>query len=82
MIKAIDKIFCTSCGLCVDLCQMDVIRFNQEGKVYIAYQGDCCHCLECYFNCPYEAIKMTPGVPKKFDINLRWRSITDALTKK
>ncbi|MBW1769056.1 MAG: 4Fe-4S binding protein [Deltaproteobacteria bacterium] len=41
MIRTIDESSCTNCGLCVDICQMDVIRIDADGKVYIAYAEDC-----------------------------------------
>ena len=81
MIKAIDETFCNGCGLCVSLCQMDVIRLK-DGKAYIAYPGDCCHCLECFCYCPVEAITMAPGVPKRFNLNTRWQQVKDALNLK
>ena len=81
MIKAIDELSCTNCGLCVNLCHSDVLRFNQDGKVHIAYPGDCHHCLECVFHCPYDAIIMGPGMPKKFNIIYRWQRIKDVLQK-
>ena len=81
MIKAIDESFCTGCGLCVDICQMDVFRLGQ-GKAHIAYPGDCCHCMQCVLICPLEAITLTPGAPKKFDINLRWQRLKEALNVK
>ena len=82
MISALDELFCTSCGVCVDVCQMDVFRINPEGKVYIAYPGDCFDCLECVFACPYDAIVMVKGVPKKYNPGLRWKRIKDALNVK
>ena len=82
MIKSIDEVFCTNCGVCVDACQSDVLRFNQDGKVYIAYPDDCCHCLECAFLCPFDAITVAPGVPKKFSINYRWELVKNALNVK
>ncbi len=81
MIKAIDESFCTSCGLCVDICQMDVLRLDQ-GKAHIAYPRDCCNCMQCVFACPLEAITAVPGAPKKFDINFRWQQIKAALNVK
>ncbi|MFC2044880.1 ATP-binding protein [Chloroflexota bacterium] len=80
MIKAIDESFCTGCGLCVDACQMDVLSLRDR-KAYIAYAGDCCHCMWCLFICPFDAITLSPGIPKKFDMNLRWQAISDVLVK-
>ena len=81
MIKAIDESFCIGCGLCVAVCQPDVLRLS-EGKAHITYPGDCCNCLQCVFACPVEAITVTPAVPKKFDILFRWQQIKNDLKVK
>ena len=81
MIKKIDDLLCIHCGLCEDVCSTDVFR-RKDGKVSIAYPDDCCNCMECLFICPTEAIILTPGVPKKFDVRLRWMQIKDALNVK
>ena len=82
MIKVIDETFCIGCGLCVNVCQMDVLRLR-DGKAYIAYPGDCDHCLECFCYCPTEAITMGPtAVPKRFDASVRWQQVKDALNLK
>ena len=81
MIKAIDETFCTGCGLCVSLCQLDVLRLR-EGKAHIVYPGDCCHCMECFVYCPTEAVTLTPGIPKKFNLNTRWEATKETLNLK
>ena len=78
MIKSIDKVTCTNCGLCEDVCPMDVFR-TKRGKVYIAYQNDCCHCLQCMFVCPADAVTFTTGMPKKFDMSCRWPRIKEMM---
>jgi len=80
MIKAIDELACTNCGICVDVCQVDVLRINEEGKVYIAYQGDCFDCLECSYLCPFDAIIMSEGVPKVYNPGLKWKRIQEDLS--
>lgn len=54
-IKEIDPYRCIGCGVCVQSCMNDVIRFRR-GKAIIAYQEDCSTCLACEFDCPREAI--------------------------
>lgn len=81
MIKAIDQLSCLNCGLCDDVCPMDVFG-RRNGKVYIAYMGDCCNCMGCLYICPVEAIVVTPGVPKKFSRTYRWELIKTALKVK
>jgi len=81
MIKAIDELACTNCGICVDVCQVDVLRINEDGKVYIAYPGDCFDCMECLSLCPFDAIIITGGVPKIYNPGLMWKRIQDALSE-
>jgi NAD-dependent dihydropyrimidine dehydrogenase PreA subunit len=78
MIKGIDKILCINCGLCEDICPTDVFR-RKNRKIYIAYQDDCCNCMDCFFVCPTEAITLAAGVPRKFDVRLRWKQIKEGL---
>ena len=78
MIKSIDELVCRNCGLCEDICPMDVFR-RKSGKVYIAYPGDCYNCMGCLYICPVEAIIFTPGLPQKFNSRLRWERIKAAL---
>ncbi len=79
MIKEIDQLLCINCGLCDNVCPTDVLRRIDE-KVQIVYPDDCCHCMECLFICPTEAIVLTPEVPKKFNASLRWEQIKAALS--
>ena len=73
MIRTIDEANCTNCGLCVDICQMDVIRMKQpDGKVYIAYAEDCFNCRDCEFLCPYLAITVEDAMPAKFNLGMLW----------
>ncbi|MFC1901439.1 ferredoxin family protein [Chloroflexota bacterium] len=64
MITEIDNTKCTGCGICVDLCNMDVLRLDtSKGKAYIAYHEDCMTCFECALRCPEGAVKVSfdPG---------------------
>ena len=78
MIKSIDEITCTNCGLCEDICPMDVFR-TKRGKVYIAYQNDCCNCMQCMYVCPVEAITLTTGIAKKYDMVRSWLLIKETM---
>lgn len=80
MIQSIDEGLCIQCGLCENVCQTDVFR-RKDGKVYIMYPGDCVNCMDCFFICPTEAIVLTPGVPDKANVVLRWKRIKEALAK-
>lgn len=58
-IKNIDYKKCTSCGLCMKICPMDV--FRETGTIlYIAYPKDCMVCQMCVIHCPGDAIHVTP----------------------
>jgi NAD-dependent dihydropyrimidine dehydrogenase PreA subunit len=60
-IRKIDYELCTGCGLCVESCQTDVLRLDEEReKAYIAYLRDCQSCYFCEYSCPEEAIYVTP----------------------
>lgn len=79
MIKKIDAYLCTGCGLCEKVCQMDVFRKNEEGKMSIAYQVDCCLCLECKFVCPTDAIEFVFGVATKYDMSGEWAKMKELM---
>ena len=80
MIQSINEDLCIQCGLCENLCQTDVFRRKDE-KVFIAYPGDCVDCMACLFSCPTDAIVLTPGVPDKANVVLRWKRTKEVLTK-
>lgn len=49
---------CNHCGLCVEMCPMDVLRLG-PGKVPIMrYLDDCWYCDVCVAVCPRKAIVM------------------------
>ncbi len=60
-IEKIDPELCTRCGLCSEICPMDVIRMdNTTGSPIIRYPEDCSNCGKCEQNCPMEAIYVSP----------------------
>lgn len=70
-ISKIDMDLCVGCGMCVNFCSVDVIRFDAEKKQpVIAYEEDCMLCCMCEVRCPTKAITITPE--KKFDYLLAW----------
>jgi NAD-dependent dihydropyrimidine dehydrogenase PreA subunit len=53
----IEPELCKGCGLCIDACPPDVIkfheRFNSKGYHYAYYTGeDCTGCGVCFYACP------------------------------
>ena len=69
----LDSEECTSCGLCVDRCQMDAIEETDEA--YEIVDGRCIGCGLCVAECPTDAISMEakPGTqppPATFDETL------------
>ena len=58
MISNIDTAKCSGCGICVEICIMDVIRLDEENKAYIAYPDDCQQCYQCELECPEKAVEV------------------------
>lgn len=57
-IVEINKAACTGCGICVETCPTDVLRLDEQGMAYPAYEVDCQGCFICQWDCAYEAIRV------------------------
>ena len=69
-IESINKEICTGCGLCVNVCPMDVIRMDKElEKAVIQYPDDCMLCEFCALDCPEAAITITPEKNSKLMVS-------------
>ena len=55
----IDPERCNKCGICVDMCPMDVLHFGRKGYPSMRYRDDCWYCDVCTFMCPRQAVTMT-----------------------
>jgi len=58
----VDRDKCNKCGICIDMCPMDVLHFESKGYPYMKYRDDCWYCEVCTFLCPRKAITM-PELP-------------------
>ena len=47
---------CTKCRKCYDLCPLDIISLDEEGKPYVKYPDECQLCFICQVECPEQAI--------------------------
>ena len=57
----IDEDMCTSCKMCVNVCYVDVIRWDaEEERPVVAYPEDCAWCLFCEAHCPVDCIEVIP----------------------
>lgn len=57
----IDNNKCVRCGLCVQICPMDILRMKStedEKHVEVAYPEECWHCRACAIDCPQQAITL------------------------
>lgn len=80
MIKAINEIACTGCGLCEKICPADLFRLdNKSQKMKIVYPADCCNCLQCRYICPVDAISFTRAEPKKINMDGEWPKIKELM---
>ncbi len=48
---------CISCGRCVEVCPLDTLRLDEQGKPYDKY-NECWYCGCCEQMCPSSAITM------------------------
>ncbi len=61
-IERIDPELCNGCGICVNICPMDVLRMDEESKkAVIKYPEDCMLCEFCVLDCPENAISISPA---------------------
>lgn len=53
----IDKEKCTGCGVCADICPLQV--FRREGRATeVKRPYECWHCNACVLDCPAKAIEL------------------------
>ena len=55
----IDRNKCIRCGICAQICGMDVYGPYQKDTVpTILYGDECWHCNACVLDCPEKAIRL------------------------
>lgn len=61
MPPVIDQAKCNKCGLCAQICPLDVIKVvvkDQEKEIVVGYPDECWYCRACAIDCPKEAIRI------------------------
>ena len=59
MPPVIDDKKCTKCGICADVCPVDVYYGSEEAEIpRISYAEDCYFCAACILECPADAIML------------------------
>jgi len=50
---------CSRCGMCVDVCPLDVYYGSEQGEMpKVGYGEDCFFCGSCILECPTDAITL------------------------
>ncbi len=59
MAPVIDRKKCTKCGLCAEVCPVDVYYGSKKTEIpKVAYGEDCFFCSACMLECPQNAITL------------------------
>jgi NAD-dependent dihydropyrimidine dehydrogenase PreA subunit len=53
----IDREKCDGCGVCVEICPLDALRLDEDGKAYVKYD-ECWYCGCCELECPRKAVRL------------------------
>lgn len=55
----IDREKCIGCGICAEICPLQVLRQEKpEEPPVVAYGEECWHCNACVLDCPKQAISL------------------------
>lgn len=55
---------CIGCGMCADICCMDVFGpMGQDGYPVVRYPDECWHCRSCVMDCPTQSISLRYPLP-------------------
>lgn len=60
----INKGLCNGCGICVDVCPVDVYFGSPRKEIpTVAYPDECWHCNACVIDCPEDALTLRIPAP-------------------
>ena len=57
MPPVIDRNKCTVCGVCAEICGMDILK-KIDDRIVVRYPNECWHCRACAIDCPTGAIRL------------------------
>lgn len=64
MPPVIDAEKCTRCGMCVEICPVQVFRQTDKKETPAAkFRRECWHCNACVLDCPVNAITLRMPLP-------------------
>lgn len=64
MPPVIDKKKCTACGVCANICPMDVFWGSEKKQVpIVSYPEECWHCNACVLDCSAGAVRLRIPFP-------------------
>lgn len=59
-IERADLNLCIGCRMCIEVCPMDVFRYDEDlHKSVIAYPENCSLCGQCYIYCPTSSLQLS-----------------------
>ena len=51
---------CRGCTLCVDVCPVEVLEYDESRELAaVARADDCISCLSCHYACPSQCIEIS-----------------------
>jgi len=67
----IDARFCKGCGMCYDMCPLDVFGWDEEKKMpTVDYPAECSMCCYCETTCPEVAIDILLPLHQMLDFGI------------
>ncbi|MBN2458485.1 4Fe-4S binding protein [Candidatus Woesearchaeota archaeon] len=55
-VPIIDQKKCSLCGICVDICPVEVFLKDENNNIIVSKQKECIGCRACEAQCPKTAI--------------------------